>query len=306
MKIKLKRSQRNPILEPTDNCWENILVSNAGVIQVAGKIHLIYTAHGTGVSIPQQKVICLGYARFKNIDELEERSLYPVFAHSAMWYESSQVEDPRLNLIGDKIVMTYTGHDGRTAHVCEATISIDDFLAQNWRWSPHRLVLNLGGENKDAAYFPRKIGGKWILLHRPMLMCGENIWLSDRYENHGIFNHRVLMTTRPGYWDDAKIGIAGPPLELSNSWLLIYHGVEASTWMYRLGYVLLDKERPEIVLERSEEPILEPIEDYERFGITPNVVFSCGAVIWKGKLVVYYGAADKVIAVATAKLMSLL
>jgi len=55
--------------------------------------------------------------------------------------------------------------------------------------------------------------------------------------------------------------------------------VEASTWTYRLGYALLDKERPERILYRCEEPILELVEPYERKGVTPNVVFSCSHVV---------------------------
>lgn len=94
---------------------------------------------------------------------------------------------------------------------------------------------------------------------------------------------------------------------------LFYHGVEAKTWKYRLGCALLDRDHPEIVLDRCEGPILEPVEGYELSGNTsgvafsfsggaPNVVFSCGAVVSEGKLVLYYGAADKVIGVAVGDL----
>jgi predicted GH43/DUF377 family glycosyl hydrolase len=69
--------------------------------------------------------------------------------------------------------------------------------------------------------------------------------------------------------------------------------------IYRLGVALLDKKNPERVIYRSEEPILEPSEDYERFGFVPNVVFSCGAVLLDGQLLIYYGGADTVIGVAT-------
>ncbi len=80
------------------------------------------------------------------------------------------------------------------------------------------------------------------------------------------------------------------------------HGVEAETWTYRLGCAILDRDHPEVVLERCEGPVLEPVEDYELSGGTPNVVFSCGGIVSEGKLVLYYGAADKFIGVAVGDL----
>ena len=64
--------------------------------------------------------------------------------------------------------------------------------------------------------------------------------------------------------------------------------------------MLLDFEDPEIVLCRSDEPILIPEEKYEREGHVSNVVFPCGAVVKDKTLFVYYGGADSVVCVATA------
>ncbi len=65
---------------------------------------------------------------------------------------------------------------------------------------------------------------------------------------------------------------------------------------------MLDRDQPEIVIDRRNELILEPVENYELSGVAPKVVFSCGAAILDGKLALYYGTADKVIGVATGKL----
>ena len=115
---------------------------------------------------------------------------------------------------------------------------------------------------------------------------------------HRWFDIKSIASPRPGKWDCLKIGIAGPPIEVSDGWLLIYHGVDFDM-TYRLGIFLLDKDDPEKVLYRSEEPILEPTEDYERFGMVPNVVFSCGSIKLDNKILIYYGGADTVIGVAT-------
>ena len=307
LSLKLKRNEKNPILGPTERWWENKLVFNAGVLQLGNKTHLIYRAHG------EDEIARLGYARLRNIDEVEERLPYPIF-RGEEWFEPDGVEDPRLVAIEDRIFMIYAGKDKEMGRVCESHISVADFLTGRWAWSRHRLILPImvGIHNRNATYFPRKLDGRFALLHRPITMA-QNIWLSFSYDRIHWYDHREILKARPGYWDDAKVGVAGPPIELEEGWLLIYHGVEAETWTYRLGCALLDREHPEVVLERCEGPILEPAENYEVSGNnlstvfspsrgSPNVVFSCGAIVSEGKLVLYYGAADKVIGVAIGDL----
>ena len=292
LRLKLERSPKNPILSPTDSWWENILVCNPGVISIGGKVHLIYTARG------EDDVARLGYAVLDGVDRVEERFPYPIFCPSE-WFESNGVEDPRLILLDDRIYMLYAGKEKDMARICESSVSVEDFLRRRWAWTRHRLLLPImvGIHNRNAAYFPRKINGRYALLHRPMTMA-ENIWLSFSYDRIHWYDHKEIIKARPGYWDDAKVGIAGPPIELDIGWLLIYHGVEARTWTYRLGYALLDRDDPAKVIFRSEEPLLEPEEEFEREGVSPNVVFSCGSILKDGKLVLYYGAADKYICVA--------
>jgi len=65
--------------------------------------------------------------------------------------------------------------------------------------------------------------------------------------------------------------------------------------------MFLDRNDPTKILYRSPEPIFEPETDYETFGFVPNVVFTCGAIEKGGIYYVYYGAADRVIGVATVE-----
>jgi len=55
-------------------------------------------------------------------------------------------------------------------------------------------------------------------------------------------------------------------------------------------------------MKRNSDPILEPEEPWERKGDVPRVVFSCGQVLKDGTLSVYYGGADRVVAVVTCSL----
>jgi predicted GH43/DUF377 family glycosyl hydrolase len=112
------------------------------------------------------------------------------------------------------------------------------------------------------------------------------------------------MGPRLGMWDGLKVGSAAPPIKVGTNWLMIYHGVSRHK-TYRLGAALLDSSGISI-LARTADPIFEPVEVYEKEGETPDVVFSCGAVVRGDTLYLYYGAADKVIGVATASLSHIL
>jgi predicted GH43/DUF377 family glycosyl hydrolase len=86
-------------------------------------------------------------------------------------------------------------------------------------------------------------------------------------------------------------------------WLVLYHKMEKhDSNRYKLWAMILDIKDPTKVLYRSSQPILEPDEWYENEGYKSGVVYSCGAVIKDGQLFVYYGGADTVSCVATAKL----
>ena len=118
-----------------------------------------------------------------------------------------------------------------------------------------------------------------------------------------------LLGPRHGMWDSAKVGIAGPPLPVTlpsgeSAWLMIYHGVSRHG-TYRLGAALLDHSGIDLIA-RMTDPIFEPVEPYELAGEVANVVFSCGQIVRDDTLYLYYGAADKVIGVATAPLSHIL
>jgi predicted GH43/DUF377 family glycosyl hydrolase len=180
------------------------------------------------------------------------------------------------------------------------SISVDDFLNKQWKWN-ERLLPFRGVRNKDAAIFPKKIGGKYVMFHRlEPDMC---VAYSDDLKRW--YDIRVLMRPRTKSWDCWKIGTAGPPIELNEGWLVIYHGVSFEK-VYSLGALLLDRDNPETILHRSETPILTPVTDYERFGKVPNVVFSCGNVLINDEVLVYYGGADSVMCVATYELNELM
>ncbi len=117
------------------------------------------------------------------------------------------------------------------------------------------------------------------------------------------------MEPRKGRWDSKKIGAGAPPIKTEQGWLEIYHGVRetASGALYRLGVVLLDLEDPSQVIGRAAEAILSPIATEDFLGNVMNVVFTCGAILEDdGEVKIYYGAADQVMCLATARVDDLI
>jgi beta-1,2-mannobiose phosphorylase / 1,2-beta-oligomannan phosphorylase len=280
--LKLERYKGNPILMPIpEHDWESRTVFNCGVAQHDGSVILIYRAQGMADNVSR-----LGYAA-SNDGFTFNRLALPVF-EPANETETKGVEDPRLTWIDGKWHMLYTAWSPLGIQVAMA--STPDFFT----WQRHGIVLP-GPDNKDAALFPEKVGGRYAMFHR----IPSSIWLaySDDLLHWG--DYQKIMDPRPGCWDDLKIGAGGPPLKTDDGWLVIYHGVSKDR-VYRLGVALLDLEDPARVINWPADYILQPEEPWELFGDVPNVVFTCGTAEVDEKYFVYYGGADKVIAVATA------
>lgn len=201
-------------------------------------------------------------------------------------------EDPRITKIGGKHYLTYTAvcphpsgpHRSWCTRIglAEST-NLSDF---------HRLglILNDRGNNKNGVLIGNRISGRYFLYHR----FKPNVWIThshDLKEWHGV---RRVMSIRPDYWDCVRVGI-GTVLETDEGWLAFYHGADKHN-IYRLGVALFDLEHPDKLLARGDKPILEPQEPYEKEGLVPRVVFTCGAFSINGSYIIFYGAADRVTA----------
>ncbi len=290
--MKLERLSLSPILEPrSSNAWEAGAVFNAGVIAHKNRIHLIYRATDMSSNGKEGEYVNnLGYA-FSSDGRHFDRLEHPILTNDVE-QERRGPEDPRITRIGDVFYMLYTGFGGRFSgdyRICLA--SSQDLI----NWKLHGIVLD--EPNKDAALFPEKINGQFVMLHRRE----PDIWLAYSDDLIKWDNHRSIMQPKvSSSWESAKIGAAGPPIKTRRGWFLIYHGV-SDGGRYSLGAALLDLADPSKILHRQSEPILEPQLEWEIDGHVPNVVFSCGQVVLKDQLLVYYGGADTVIGAAAAR-----
>ena len=190
-----------------------------------------------------------------------------------------------------------------------ALTSIDrkKFLAREWSaWAKPKLISPPGIDDKDVCAFPEKIGGKYVVLHRIQPSIDINFFDDLEFREGVLLTQRPFILPRKGMWDDRKIGVNTVPIRTPSGWLLFYHGVSDEGSVYRLGAALLDLDHPERVVARSDAPLLSPEMEYEKVGIVPNVVFPCGAVVKGGKVILYYGGADRVIGIASIRLKDVL
>ena len=216
------------------------------------------------------------------------------------------IEDPRITWIEElqDYIIAYTSYSEGGPLVSLARTS--DFR------SFERIGAVMSPEDKDAALFPKRISGRWALIHRPVPTSPRftaDIWISFSPDlKHWGDHQRLLCARRGGWWDANKIGLSPPPLETEVGWLLLYHGVRqtVSGSIYRLGLALLDLENPTQVLRRSDEWIFGPLASYEREGDVDDIVFPCGWILKHDMVYLYYGAADTSIGVAKAELRDLL
>jgi predicted GH43/DUF377 family glycosyl hydrolase len=215
------------------------------------------------------------------------------------------IEDARIVYVPElgKYAVTYTSYSRGGPGVSLA-------LTEDFRHF-ERFGVIMPPEDKDAALLPRRIGGHWALIHRPVTLQGAHIWISYSPDLRHWGSHKMILQARRGAWWDAnKIGLSPPVIETPEGWLMLYHGVRqtASGSLYRLGLALFDLNTPERCILRSDEWMFGPEEPYEREGDVANVVFPCGYTIEEDgdTINLYYGGADTCIALATGSIREML
>ncbi|MCD7889611.1 MAG: glycoside hydrolase family 130 protein [Oscillospiraceae bacterium] len=160
--------------------------------------------------------------------------------------------------------------------------------------------------NRNGVLFPRKINGKYMLLSRPSdsghTPFGD-IFLSESYDMEYWGHHRHVMgISYNNWWEGTKIGAGAVPIETSEGWLLIYHGVAntCNGFVYSIGGAILDIDEPSKVIHRCSTYLLTPEEWYEERGFVPNVAFPCATLqdAETGRMAIYYGCADSYVGLA--------
>ncbi len=210
---------------------------------------------------------------------LSERILFPYSPN-----EMNGMEDARFVEFTEEdgkttYYATYTAYNGRV--IFPQLLETRDFVDFRVKTMAGDVV-----KNKGMALFPRKVNGKYVMLGR---QDGENIFLME--SDNLFFWETSKLLLAPKYpWEFVQLGNCGSPIETPEGWLVLSHGVGAMR-KYCIGVFLLDLNNPEVVLARLPYPILTP-QGEEREGYVPNVVYTCGAVVHSGKLLIPYAMSD--------------
>lgn len=334
--IKVKRE--GVVLEKTTNEFENDSVLNPAVIAIGGTLHMFYRA----VRVHNQSSI--GYCRLDGATRVIERKTEPLLSPQSD-HESHGMEDPRIVQIEGLYYLTYTAYDGNNAmgalatsedmvhwerrgiitpqlsfaHFRELSATDENMTNKYFRFDSSQETETMQGKklyvtDKDLVLFPRKINGKFHILHRlkpdiQLIIVKELAELTDAFW-HDYFlhfsNHILLRPEHPH--ESSYIGSGCPPIETPQGWLLIYHSVcdTIEGYIYSASAVLLDLENPEIELARLPYPLFSPETEYELTGVVNKVCFPTGTALFGDRLYIYYGAADKCIACASICFQELL
>jgi len=315
--VKLKKLISNPIIKPSEYSWESKATFNPTAFEHDGKIHIIYRAVG------EDDNSVLGYAYSQNGLTIDGRPTYHIYKRFYNHNEnnpkidyisggggSGGCEDPRIVLIKDIVYMIFTAFDGwGSVRLALTSISLNDFKNKKWNWKKAVFISPPGEINKNWVLFPEKINGKYAIMHSfyPKILVDYFDSLDELDGKKFIKSNNTRPVDYSRGWDSWFRGVGPSPIKTKDGWLVIYHAMDhRNPDRYRMGAMLLDLKNPIKILHRSISPILEPEEDYENNGHKWGVVYSCGAVVLDGELLVYYGGADKFVCVASMKLSELI
>ena len=282
------RDTRNPIIPrspfPTANS-----VFNSAVVPFNGKFAGVFRCDDTR----REMQIHAGFSDDAVHWDIRPQRIAFVAADPAANGDVTRWEygyDPRVCWLDDRYYVTWcNGYHGPTIGVAWT----HDFVTF------HQIENAFLPFNRNGVLFPRKIGGKYLMLSRPSdnghTPFGD-IFVSQSPDMVHWGCHRHVMSRQSGGWQSTKIGAGPIPIETREGWLMIYHGVLTSCngFVYSFGAALLDLDEPWNVRYRTEPYLLNPREQYECVGDVPNVVFPCAALADAptGRIAIYYGCAD--------------
>ena len=298
MIAELERLSANPLVTPAQISYTRATGAfNPGAVvdHASGKVVLLVRVYEEDTRRSSLAIAISSDG--EHIDEIWDRAAIARVEP----YEEWGVEDARVTWLADegRYAITYTGYSPMGPRVC--LITTDDLLApEKYRRHGPRIA----GENKNCVIFPEKVGGQYVIFHRPMprIVCIRVDSLESTWPETGV----PIVGPRPGTWRSSRVGAGAPPISTELGWLFPFHGattIEEGN-VYSMGWCVVEADRPERVRYVSDSPALTPKESYEiEHGLIPQVdhanfitgvrvVFPQGLVERSGDLLVYYGAAD--------------
>ncbi len=295
----VKRYEKNPVLTKEQVPYKVETVHNAGVVKHEGSYVMLFRSHlQNGRSIIGMTESDDGFS----FRVRKEPFLVPCNKGLFAEYEEFGVEDLRICAMeGEDYLLTYSAYSRHGVRIALARTA--DFRRVE------RVAMISQPDMRNVVIFPAKIDGRYIRLDRPHSEISPwSICISYSPDLVHWGDSRVVMKPLPYHWDEMKIGPGATPFRTDKGWLHIYHGVfqTMAGAVYRLGVALHDYDDPATIIGVSDDWILQPEDPCEITGYVPNVVFTCGTVPEDdGSVKIYWGGADTVMCVGTARIADL-
>jgi predicted GH43/DUF377 family glycosyl hydrolase len=330
------------VLEKTENSFENEGVFNPGIYQDRNTVHMFYRA------VREGNFSCIGYCKLDGPLKVAERYGEPIF-YPKESHEFQGTEDPRITKIEDTYYLSYSAYDGINVFGAYATskdllkferkgIITPKFTFQEYSKlikrncekisDMHFMFYNLFDRyniskilkseifvwDKNVVFFPKKINGKFAVLHRlhpsiQILYFNDPSELTPDFWKEYISDLQKHIVLFPkSKHENGHIGAGCPPIETEDGWLIIYHSAQYTMkgYIYHTCAALFNLQNPMKLIGRLKEPLFSPTESWEKKGYVSNVVFPTGTAIFNDRLYIYYGAADSRVAVASVNMNELL
>jgi predicted GH43/DUF377 family glycosyl hydrolase len=301
----LVRHPENPILTEKDFPYDICVVFNCGVVkQAPNKYTMVARVENTALERYLWVCDSTDGVHFKPRPRpVQVPENDPVYRDYVDGGRQRSYFDPRVTYLEGKYYIVHAAH---MAYGCQLGLFRTDDAFENFEW----MGLISLPDNRNGILFPEKIQGKYWRLDRPNVEGAMHIWTQQSPDLiHWGVPRCIVRTREIVRWAQIKIGGGAVPIKTPEGWLCIIHGVrpQCTDYVYQLGVMLLDLEDPNKVIGVSKRAILWPEEQYELIGQTPSCVFTNAAILEPdGEVKIYYGAADSVGCLATARVEDLI
>ena len=307
----------NPVLRPDVHySWQALATFNGCPIREGRKTHILFRA----LSLPQytftaQKRISLSTIGHAVSTKGFQFDTYKQLVFPEHGWERFGCEDPRVTCIDGTYYIFYTALSTYpfSAQGIKVAVALSKDLIHI---DEKHLVTPFNA--KAMTLFPERIQGRLAAIlsvdtDQPPAKTGiiyfdepESMWNSDHwwswYQN--IETHMIDLRRE----QDDHIEIGAPPLLIDEGWLLVYSHINnygRESVLFGIEAVILDRDDPTRVIDRTYNPIINPETYNEVYGMVPDVIFPSGALLEKDMLHMFYGAADTTCNVATISLDNL-
>ncbi len=334
--ITLTRYSGGPVLSPDDAYpWEKEGVFNPGVVHTGSEVVMLYRAVGE----LDAYISHFGLAKSSDGIHFTRASDQPIFTPHET-FDAWGAEDPRITKIDDEYYVTYVAVPERIMlngssfprttplETGGALLRTKDFIT----YENLGVITPSGSDNKDVVLFPRKINGRYAMLHRPNrwtkggfahaqkngmsitwpcapeeLPDKPSVWIAWSDDLATWTDHTVCMM--PSHQEDTKIGPGMPPIETPIGWLVIYHHVETTDrpdgYTYSARAALFALDDPARCISKLNHDLLAPDAPYEQER-NSHIVFPTGGYVLDDTLFIYYGASDRYVCLASVSYSHLL